>query len=173
MSSDPKRWLHPQAVPRGFLRLYILTMLSRGPQSGYTIMDRIDERTESAWRPGAGTIYPLLKSLAREGLARASSQKKGSAKSYVLTAKGSRELRRIRANLPGMTRRQPVMGKLFSDILPPGAIVQIMLRMAREGLGDFGEKASQLPRAERESAIKEMKLLLQRQLAALDSRELG
>lgn len=168
MSPDPKRWLHPQAVPRGFLRLYILTMLSRGPQTGYTIMDRIEERTESAWRPGAGTIYPLLKSLVKEGLAKASSSKKGSVKSYALTPKGSRELARIRTNLPGMTRRQPVMGKLFSDILPPAAIVQIMLRMAREGLGDFGEKASQLPKAERDSAIKEMKLLLQRQRLLLD-----
>ena len=46
MSSFPKRWLHPQAVPRGFLRLYILTMLSKGPEAGYSIMQRIDERTD-------------------------------------------------------------------------------------------------------------------------------
>ena len=131
-------------------------------------MDTIEERTESAWRPGAGTVYPLLKSLVKEGLAKVSGPKEGSpTKSYILTGKGGKELQKIRLSLPGVTRKQPVMGKLFSDILPAEAIVQIMLRMAREGLSDFGEKASQLPEAERDSAIREMRLLLQRQLRSL------
>ncbi|HKT22866.1 MAG TPA: PadR family transcriptional regulator, partial [Nitrososphaerales archaeon] len=58
-----KRWLHPQAVPRGFLRLYTLAQLSRGPETGYSIMQKIDERTDGAWKPGPGTMYPLLKSM--------------------------------------------------------------------------------------------------------------
>ncbi|MDG6938393.1 MAG: PadR family transcriptional regulator, partial [Nitrososphaerota archaeon] len=66
-----KRWLNPQAVPRGFLRLYIMTLLSRGPETGYSIIQKIDERTEGAWRPGPGTMYPTLKGLVSDGLVRA------------------------------------------------------------------------------------------------------
>ena len=59
--------MHPQAVPRGFLRFYIMLMVSRAPRTGYDIMQSIEERTEGAWRPGPGTVYPLLKALAEEG----------------------------------------------------------------------------------------------------------
>ena len=85
----PKKWMHPQTVPRGFLRLYILTLLANGPETGYSIMQKIEERTEGAWRPGPGTMYPLLKGLASDGLARAVSEEGTPAhKYYVITQAG-------------------------------------------------------------------------------------
>ena len=68
MESGAKKWIHPQAVPRGILRLYILSMLSKREETGYSIMRTIEDKTEGAWRPGPGTVYPLLRSLLKEGL---------------------------------------------------------------------------------------------------------
>ncbi|MGH9919595.1 MAG: PadR family transcriptional regulator, partial [Nitrososphaerales archaeon] len=64
--SGAKKWIHPQAVPRGILRLYILSMLSKHQETGYSIMRTIEDKTEGAWRPGPGTVYPLLRSLVKE-----------------------------------------------------------------------------------------------------------
>ncbi|MDG6981372.1 MAG: PadR family transcriptional regulator, partial [Nitrososphaerota archaeon] len=104
----PRRWLHPQAVPRGFLRLYILTQLSRGPETGYSIMQKIDETTEGAWKPGAGAMYPLLRGLVTDGLAK---PEKGStrSKAYVITAKGRKELGGMRERLAGAGRKERVL----------------------------------------------------------------
>src|ERR1700675_973086 len=97
--------MHPQTVPRGFLRLYLLFLLSRRPESGYSMMQTIAERTEGAWRPGPGTIYPLLKSMVREGLVEplGSGKEKGSV-TYSVTEKGTEELEEMQRNL-GMAGR--------------------------------------------------------------------
>ena len=36
--------MDPQAVPRGFLRFYVLSLLSRRPEAGYSIMRTIEEQ---------------------------------------------------------------------------------------------------------------------------------
>lgn len=55
-------------IPRGFLRSFVLLILKEKKAShGYEIMEKIDERT-GFWRPSPGTIYPLLRSLEKEGL---------------------------------------------------------------------------------------------------------
>jgi DNA-binding PadR family transcriptional regulator len=165
-----RRWLHPQAVPRGFLRLYILTVLSKGPESGYSIIQRIDERTEGAWRPGPGTMYPLLKGLSREGLVRpASGRAEGGGKAYALTSKGKRALDEMRRTIGGIGRKEGVMGRLFSDILPGEIFVQFVLRRMREGDGIFREKLNELPRPERKAVLRELKALLEAQLLWVDA----
>ena len=164
-------WLHPQTVPRGFLRLYILTTLSRGPESGYSIMRMIDERTEGAWRPGAGTMYPLLKSLLREGLVRTSREGgRGVSRSYALTPKGRRELEEARRQIAGAGRKEPVMGKLFSDILPGSVIVPAMLRRIKDGSEFFRLKLAEMPEDERTPLLKELRLILASNVDWIDSQ---
>lgn len=177
----PHRWLHPQTVPRGFLRLYILTLLSRGPETGYSMIERIEDRTEGAWRPGPGTMYPLLKSLVKEGLAKYTVAESGERKAkgkeklrqrfektYVLTPKGRRDLEQMRRVMAGMGRKEPVMARLFSDLLPGDVLVQMMIRRFREGNDLFRQKVSELPRPERESLLKELSLLLEAQAKWVD-----
>jgi DNA-binding PadR family transcriptional regulator len=166
MSPPPsKRWLHPQAVPRGFLRLYILTALSRGPESGYSIIQKIDERTDGAWRPGAGTMYPLLKSLSRGGLVKPARERvEGGGKAYALTPKGRRALEEMRRTIGGVGRKEGAMGRLFSDILPGELFVRFVIRRMREGEGIFREKLNELPGAERTAVLRELRDILGGQL---------
>lgn len=52
---------------RGYLRIAVLTLLSRKPRHGYEIMKEIKERSGGFWRPTAGGIYPILQSLEESG----------------------------------------------------------------------------------------------------------
>src|SRR5271169_492306 len=98
--SGAKKWIHPQAVPRGILRLYILSMLSKHQETGYSIMRTIEDKTEGAWRPGPGTVYPLLRSLLKEGLLeKASSSDVGVTVKYSVTKKGKQELEEMQRTL--------------------------------------------------------------------------
>src|SRR5256885_13581618 len=62
---------HPQGIPRGFLRLYVLHRIAARPAHGYDLLQEIENKTEGVWRPGAGSIYPILKELVRGGYIRA------------------------------------------------------------------------------------------------------
>jgi DNA-binding PadR family transcriptional regulator len=147
-----------------------MTQLSRSPESGYSIMEGIEEKTEGAWRPGPGTLYPLLKSLVKEGVARTSGLAPGArTKTYVLTAKGRRELDAIRKQIAGVGRREPALGRLFADLLPGAVFVPLMLRRYRDGGEVFRRKLLELPKAERDSALKELRLLMESQIQWVDS----
>ncbi|EFV14899.2 PadR family transcriptional regulator [Segniliparus rugosus] len=49
------------------LRAAILTLLAEEPLHGYELMRRISERSNGAWRPSPGSIYPALAKLRDEG----------------------------------------------------------------------------------------------------------
>ena len=55
-------------MPRGFTRFYVLYLLNEKPMTGKEIMDEAVKRSEGAWRPSPGLIYPLLGRLLRDGL---------------------------------------------------------------------------------------------------------
>ena len=54
---------------RGGLRVWVLSLLARGPKNGAEIMNAIEEMSQGWWRPSPGSIYPLLDALVQEGLA--------------------------------------------------------------------------------------------------------
>ena len=62
------KWVKQTArVPRGYLRYQVLTMLREGPMSGSEIADRIERETDGEYRPGSGSLYPVLKKLYASG----------------------------------------------------------------------------------------------------------
>jgi DNA-binding PadR family transcriptional regulator len=166
-----RRWLHPQAVPRGFLRLYILMLLSRGPETGYSIMQKIEDRTDGAWRPGPGTMYPLLKGLVSAGLARAVPAKKGSGtKAYHITSRGRKDLDEMREGLASTGRKERVLVRLFSDLLPASEFVPTMINRYKEGFELFRRKIPEIPQMEREAHLKDLRLLTESQVQWIDSQ---
>lgn len=54
--------------PRGDVRAAILLLLEEGPRHGYQLIQDITERSNGAWSPSAGSIYPTLQALEDEGL---------------------------------------------------------------------------------------------------------
>ncbi|WP_297081218.1 PadR family transcriptional regulator [uncultured Demequina sp.] len=53
---------------RGDVRAAILVLLAEQPRHGYDLIRAIEERTDGAWAPSPGSIYPTLQSLQDEGL---------------------------------------------------------------------------------------------------------
>src|SRR5215471_13716026 len=53
---------------RGNVRAAILALLAEQPRNGYQIMRELAERSQGAWRPSPGSVYPSLQQLEDEGL---------------------------------------------------------------------------------------------------------
>ena len=75
---------------RGDLRQVILVLLADEPMHGYQLIARIGERTEGAWTPSPGGIYPNLSLLEDEGMITVSLEE--GRKLATLTEAGRREV---------------------------------------------------------------------------------
>ena len=71
------------AIPRGFSRQYILSLLREQPMTGKEIIDKATVQSEGKWKPSPGLIYPLLGRLLDDGLVTVDDVGK-----YTITKKG-------------------------------------------------------------------------------------
>ena len=71
---------------RGDVRTAILVSLAEEPMHGYQVIQAIETRSNGAWKPSPGSVYPTLQLLADEGLVSASEV--GDRKIYTLTEAG-------------------------------------------------------------------------------------
>jgi DNA-binding PadR family transcriptional regulator len=71
---------------RGDVRAAILVLLGEEPRNGYGLMQEIEQRSQGAWRPSPGSVYPALSQLEDEGLVR-STESEGR-KQFELTDQG-------------------------------------------------------------------------------------
>lgn len=159
---EQRHWTHPQTIPRGFLRVYMLATLSKGPTTGYEFMNRIEEKTEGAWRPGAGTIYPMLKGLMKAGLASPSGSR--GKVSYSLSDAGQKELATMRAEMATFGRKEKVIMRLVADLMPTSALVPLLLNRNREGSEFLRSKIIELSEPDRTAALRELSMIAQNQL---------
>ena len=76
---------------KGDVRAAILSLLSEAPATGYALIKGIAERTDQAWRPSPGSVYPTLQQLVDEGLVRQQGAKdsNGGRTDYELTDEGT------------------------------------------------------------------------------------
>jgi DNA-binding PadR family transcriptional regulator len=52
----------------GDVRAAALLLLAEGPKHGYQLIQEIGEKSQGAWNPSPGSIYPVLQQLEDEGL---------------------------------------------------------------------------------------------------------
>ena len=81
---------HRRRMRRGDVRAAILLLLGEEPRNGYQVMQELEQRSEGAWRPSPGSVYPALQLLADEGLIRGESREGGTV--YELTDAGRTHL---------------------------------------------------------------------------------
>ena len=55
-------------VRRGDVRSAILDVLAQEPMNGYQVIQQISDRTDGAWKPSPGSVYPTVQQLEDEGL---------------------------------------------------------------------------------------------------------
>lgn len=73
-------------VRRGDVRLAIVDVLAVEPMNGYQVIQQIAQRTDGAWKPSPGSVYPTLQQLQDEGLVR--EQGEGGRRQFELTDEG-------------------------------------------------------------------------------------
>lgn len=71
---------------RGDARAAMLLLLEEKPRNGYQLIEEIEHRSEGAWRPSPGSVYPALAQLEDEGLIR--SDESAGRRSFELTEAG-------------------------------------------------------------------------------------
>lgn len=111
MDREEGRW------SRGIIFFIIITMARDGPIYGNQVANLIYERTNGAWKPSAGSIYPALDRLARRGLIQRYDE--NGKVMYKLTEKGSSLLKRIGERHSENSPMAKFMGKMWMDVLGP------------------------------------------------------
>jgi len=74
---------------RGDIRTALLVALEDGPGHGYDLIQRLEEKSDGAWRPSPGSVYPTLQMLEDEGLVR--STERDGKRTFELTDAGTAE----------------------------------------------------------------------------------
>ncbi len=169
-STSHHGFVGPQGAPRGFLRLYIIHRIAEQPAHGYDILREIENKTEGSWRPGAGSIYPILKELVAEGYIKAEPSEKSrtSQRVYRITSEGEKYLQEHKGIPEKMGRGWGAMRRIIIDLIDPENVPTLFanyitgnLQFARELIESKGEQIS--PK-EVKFMLKEYALNLERQL---------
>ena len=79
----------------GLIRLYILHSLNKEQKSGYELIKEISEKTNGAWVPSKGALYPTLNKMEEEGLIEVAETGKRSKNIFALTEIGKETLGEI------------------------------------------------------------------------------
>jgi len=119
----------PQSAPRGLLHFYALMSIARKPMRGYDLIREIEAKTEGAWRPGPGAVYPVLRKLVREGYVTA---KKGAGEGptqvrYEITPAGLAHIAQAKRMMRTSTERMRLMSSLFLDLMESDDLVGFVL----------------------------------------------
>ncbi len=157
------------SAPKGLLRHYILHKIAEKPVHGYELIQDIDSKTEGGWRPGAGSLYPILKKLVRDGYIKAETGTgPATRRTYRITPEGLRNLAEAKHMFSSFQHRWANLRNLFIELIDPENVPTFFvegskrqLQMAQEILES---KADKISPAELELALKEYALNLERQL---------
>lgn len=163
-------FLGPQGAPRGLLRHYILRRIAEKPAHGYDILQEIASKTEGSWRPGAGSVYPILKELLTDGYIKTEPQKRGgtSQRIYHITSEGTRLVQQSSDMVLKAGQNWGAMKRLFIELVEPKQLPSLFTHMASGQFGFLREalelKKDKIPHNELGFMLKEYALNLQRQL---------
>ena len=80
---------------RGDVRITVLILLDEGPANGYQLMQEIEKRTNGAWKPSSGSVYPALQQLEDEGIVQTTEGE--GRKMFALTEQGRQYVNEHRA----------------------------------------------------------------------------
>jgi DNA-binding PadR family transcriptional regulator len=158
------------SAPKGLLRYYILHKIAQKPIHGYEIIQDIDSKTEGAWRPGAGSLYPILKKLVSEGLIKADPEpsEEATRRVYHITPKGVESLAHAKEMFANFQQRFASLRCLFIELIDPENMATFFVdgsnrqfQMAQEMLES---KAEKITRTDLEYILKEYLLNLERQM---------
>lgn len=169
VSRDPFALTEMKGAPRGLLLYYILHSVSVKPRHGYEILKDIDSKTEGAWRPGVGSVYPILKRLLSRGYVTVDEPTEADTRRvYSITEKGREVMKSHGDVFSGLAQRSMAMRRLYFDLLDPAGLGSMLVEGSRRQFEITKEliesKRDALARNDVEFMLREYGLNLERQL---------
>jgi len=160
----------PQGAPRGLLFLYIMHKIAIKPAHGYELLQDIESKTNGAWRPGAGSIYPMLKKMVAKGYIEIESMEKGGTEQrvYSITPTGINFLHNTKKIFSGAGQRWSAMRGIFVELMDAEELTKFFtdgMRMQSDLAQEIlTSKMDKLSKSEVEYMLREYLLVLERQL---------
>ena len=159
----------PHGIPRGFLRLYVLHRIAERPAHGYDLLQEIEAKTEGVWRPGPGSIYPILKELVAKGCIRSEQPKKMKGQRvYHITSNGRRLLRESTEGFSRAGKNWGAMRPIIIELVDPKSIPSMFTLMTTGQFaflrGILETKKDKIPRSEIRFMLREYAVNLEKQL---------
>jgi len=102
---------------KGILTIYLLCSLKKKPKSGYELISEIKEKTEGAWVPSKGTIYPLLKQLEKAELIKVKTKDKRAKNIFETTLKGKKMILHVKKQGEHMMKKFMKFRNLIVDVI--------------------------------------------------------
>ena len=96
------------------LQLIALALIAEQPRHGYEIIKLLEEKTDGAYSPSPGMIYPTLTYL--EEADHVTAQADGAKKSYTITASGRAYLAQNRDHVDALLEQLAAAGKRAARI---------------------------------------------------------
>jgi DNA-binding PadR family transcriptional regulator len=159
------------SAPNGLLRYYILHKIAEKPLHGYEVIQDIDSKTEGAWRPGAGSLYPILKKMESQGLIKSEERtaEESSRRVYHITPKGSETLAESKGMFADFQQRWGFLRRIMIELIDPEDMATHFVdssnrqfQLARELLE---RRRGKFPEKDMEYMLREYVLGLERQLS--------
>src|SRR5689334_15031641 len=140
----------------GSLRLYLLKLLDEAPRHGYEVIRLLEDRFLGLYAPSAGTVYPRLARLEREGLV--THVEVDGRKVYQLTDAGRRELQDRQQELADLEAdiRSSVQGlarEIRDDVRTEVRSLREELRQAARDMRRQDRHASRQERTDGDTAM--------------------
>lgn len=99
---------------RGDVRMAVLLLLAEQPRNGYQLMQEIEQRSEGAWRPSPGSMYPALQQLEDEGFVHVEAVE--GSRVFELTPKGRKASEKAAAKQPAPWEPSNFGGEAGGDL---------------------------------------------------------
>lgn len=110
---DRDEWFRVgRMLAHGDLKLLALALMEQQPRHGYELIKLIEEKTNGAYSPSPGVVYPTLTFLEEAGYATAESE--GAKKSYAITEAGREYLNENRQIADMILERLAAIGEKFA-----------------------------------------------------------
>ncbi len=146
----------------------MLRRISQKPCHGYEILQDIDSKTEGAWRPGAGSVYPILKKLLENGYIQSDDKVGADRRVYTITQKGIESLEEDKQLFLNSGEKWMAMRRLFVELIGPEQLSRFLSEGTRSQFEIAQEiirtKSKDIPPKELEYILRDYMLNLERQL---------
>jgi DNA-binding PadR family transcriptional regulator len=160
-------------APRGLLGFYALLSIGKKPMSGYDLMREIEEKTKRAWRPGPGSVYPVLQKLAKQGyiVVRKGPGHGPAEVIYEVTPAGLRNISRVKKAMGLSGSRLRMVSSLFVDLMEPDDLIRFAsnsFELQTDLMRTLESERSGLGAQDKLFVLRQYRLNLERELARVD-----